>query len=100
MLKRLQHLKNYPFDERIEANPNKIAQNYLLHDNNYNVVGAINNPDSFKEIYLVAGESYSRVLTFTSVTSYSVGGVKDFLALNITSSTDLQAGDRIFIKKR
>lgn len=87
-------LKNYPFDNHIEINPQKLAASNIQNDFNFDVVRAVDNPDAIKKINLVAKESYSRALSFSSITSATT-----YVQLNFTSTHNLRSGDRIFIQK-
>ena len=86
-------LKSYPLNGVMQANPAKTAENYLLHDFNYNCVGLQDNPDSIKRISTVNGESFSRVISFSSITNTFGAATLNLVA----PSTTLRVNDRIYI---
>lgn len=84
-----------PFQGIIRANPG-LSSNYLLNNFNYNTVRLSNNPDSVKKINISVGESYSKTVSYSSITSgssYYYPNVK----LNTTTTHDLTANDRVYI---
>lgn len=85
-------LKSYPLNGIMQVNPQKTAENYLLHNFNYNCVGVADNPDSIKSIYTINGEQFSRIISFSSVTDYA-----GFVQLNLISEPTINTGDRIYI---
>jgi hypothetical protein len=87
-------LKNYPFDNVLQLNPQKLAASNISHDFNYNVNRIIDNPNSIKKLYFDTRESYSRALSFSSITSAST-----YVQLNLVSGHNLQVNDRVYIQK-
>lgn len=85
----------YPFKGIIQANP-ALSQNYIAHNFNYDVVRCVNNPDSVKKINLSVGESYSRTLNYTGITSGS-GWFYTTVILKFDTSHNLYFNDRVYV---
>lgn len=91
------NLISYPFNGVIEINPS-VTENYLLHDFNYDTVRISDNPNAIKKVQIGVADSYSRQLSFSSVT-YGTFYYFNYLELNLTTGHDLSIGDRIYLKK-
>lgn len=87
-------LKCYPIDNIMEVNPQKIAENYLLHDFNPDAIMMVDNPDSIKRINTVIGEQFSRTIIFSAITNYF-----GYAQFELQGSHLLAAGDRVLVKK-
>jgi len=87
-------LKNYPFENHIEINPSKLIQSFISPDFLFDTVRAQNCENSIKKLYLISKETYKREISFSSTTN-NIG----LLQLNLTSSHNLRANDRIYVIK-
>ncbi len=84
-------LVSYPFNSIIEVNP-QLTKNYILHNFNYNLGGAIENPDSIKKVFMTGQESFNRIINYSSITNSST-----FVQLDLTSSNNLTPNDRVYV---
>lgn len=88
-------LNCYPFNGTIQVNP-QLAKDYVGHDFNYDLVGLKINELSYKDINFQAGESYSRQVSYTGITTAST--INDtYVVLKFPISTDLRVNDRLYL---